>query len=219
MVETLLSFSFLNPVQEEIKTISAHFFRVITFPANQGVLQPPEYWTQTHRAQFPGNLLAQLWHNKQISLFSGSEKHGSSSLSTGSKRWTFIPLNAQKKQKTIGMDDERIFSQVLRSSKRLSVFLDKDPASFPSSERGEGGGESLPSVNVPTSLRLLCFVPTCAFQLSALAAVSGSLFSKLCSHKCSVPCCQHKESTATKYRHQFLDLLGRKCRKILSVIN
>lgn len=42
MVETLLSFSFLSPVQDEIKTISAHFFHVITFPANQGVLQPPE---------------------------------------------------------------------------------------------------------------------------------------------------------------------------------
>lgn len=110
------------------------------------------------------------------------------------------------------MDEERIFPRVLRSSKRLSVFLDKDPAPFPSSERGEGGRESLPSVNVPTSLRLLCFVPTCAFQLSAVAAVSGSLLSKLCSPKCSVLCSQHKESTATEYRHQILDQVDRKCK-------
>lgn len=95
--------------------------------------------------------------------------------------------------------------------------MDKDPASFPSSERGEGGRESLPSVNVPTWLRLLCFVPTCAFQLSALAAVSGSLFSKLCFSKCSVLCSQHKESPA-KHRHQTLDQVDRKCRKILSAI-
>lgn len=110
---------------------------------------------------------------------------------------------------------------VLRSSTCLSAFLDKVPASFPSSKRGEGGRGYLTSVNVPTSLRLLCFVPNCASQLSAPGSCErahSSAYFAFPNAQCyavitgKAQCCTTEDQTLDRLE------IERNCRKVLSVI-
>lgn len=195
-------------MQDQIKTISLHFFHVIIFPCeSQGgatyqILNPP-CWVSWKPA------IAAV--KEQIFLFSGSKKYGSSSLSMGSKRRTFIWLNTHPgNRKTLGKVRKSLLT-CFKVKHVLKCFFGQRPSFFPSFRRS--GGRK--SVNVPTALRLLCFVPTCAFQLSAPADVSG-----LALQRTSLFQTQRRAVTTSTAEDQTLGWLeiDGNCRKIFSAM-
>lgn len=102
----------------------------------------------------------------------------------------------------------------------LKCCFGQRPSFFPFLKRGEGGRGHLASVNVPTSLRLLSFVPTCAFQSSAPGSwerAHSSAYSAFPNAQCPAGTTSTAQRRGTEDQTLDRPERDRNCRKILSV--